>query len=340
MFGLATDIGVDLGTATVLVYVKGRGVVLKEPSVVAMEQESGRILAIGEDARRMIGRTPGNIVAVRPLRDGVIANYGVTESMLKYFLSRVCGRQMLFRPKIMVCVPSGVTSVEKKAVLEAAVQAGASRAFVIEEPLAAALGAGIDITKPSGSMVVDIGGGTTDVAVLSLGGIVVSQSLRVGGDKCDEAIIRWVRREHNLMIGERTAEEIKIEVGTAFPGGRDAAMDVRGRDLVSGLPKTIMMNSDEVAAALSEPIEAIMTSIHSVLERTPPELASDIIEKGIVMTGGGSLLHGLDVFITKRTGVPANLADDPISCVAIGAGKVLEFPESYQDHVQVLKRVL
>ncbi|MCL4424146.1 MAG: rod shape-determining protein MreB, partial [Firmicutes bacterium] len=272
------EAGIDLGTATVLVYVKNRGIVLREPSVVVMERQSKRILAIGEEARRMLGRTPGNIVATRPLRDGVIADYTITEAMLRYFLGRVFGKSPLARPRLMICVPSGVTSVEKRAVIQAAEQAGARSTQLIEEPLAAALGAGLDITAPGANLVVDIGGGTTDIAVLSLGGIVLSHSLRVAGDKLDEAIIRYIRREHNLLIGERTAEEIKITVGTAVPGSRDAAMEVRGRDLVAGLPKSIHLGSDQVGAAITEPLTSITDSVRSVLERTPPELAADLAQ--------------------------------------------------------------
>jgi len=300
MFGLAMDIGVDLGTATSLIYVRGKGIVLQEPSVVAIDQDTRRVLAIGVEARRMLGRTPGNIMAIRPLKDGVIADYDVTEMMLKYFLSRVCGRRMFLRPRIMVCIPSGVTTVEKRAVIEATMQAGARRTYLIEEPLAAAIGAGLDISQPSGSIVVDVGGGTTDVAVLSLGGIVISESLRVGGDKFDEAIVRHVKREYNLMIGERTAEELKIEVGTADPRG-DKRMEVRGRDLLTGLPKTIEMTGAECLQAMQEPITAVVDVIKSVLERTPPELAADIVDKGLVLTGGGALLDGLDRLISRET---------------------------------------
>ncbi len=340
MFGLGMDIAVDLGTANVLVYVKGKGIVLREPSVVAIERDTGRILAVGEEARRMLGRTPGNITATRPLRDGVIADYDVTEAMLKYFISRIAGRRTLFRPRIMVCVPSGITTVEKRAVLEACMQAGARKTYLIEEPLAAALGAGVDITVPSGSMVVDIGGGTTDVAVLSLGGIVLSESLRLGGDRFDEAIARYIKREYNLMIGERTAEDLKIEIGTAFPQERDEAVDVRGRDLVSGLPKTIRVTSRETYEAMLEPITAVIEVLKSVLERTPPELAADIIDKGIVLTGGGALLHGLDRLVAEETGIPVHLADDPMSCVAMGTGKALEAYETLQNHLVVMKKVM
>lgn len=330
-----TDAGIDLGTATVLVYVKNRGIVLREPSVVVMERNTQKILAIGEEARRMLGRTPGNIVALRPLRDGVIADYTVTEAMLRYFLGRVFGRNPLVRPRLMICVPSGITSVEKRAVIQAAEQAGAKSTRLIEEPLAAALGAGLDITSPGANMVVDIGGGTTDIAVLSLGGIVLSHSLRVAGDKLDEAIIRYVRREHNLLIGERTAEEIKINVGTAIPGSRDGTMEVRGRDLVAGLPKNIYLDSRQVGQALMEPLTAITDAVCSVLERTPPELASDLAQRGLVLTGGGALLHGIDTLLRERTGIPVHVADDPLSCVALGAGRALDYPSIYEDHIDL-----
>jgi len=338
LFGMSQDIGIDLGTATVLVFIKGKGIVLREPSVVAKDVDTDRILAIGEEARRMIGRTPGNIVAVRPMREGVIADYDTTEHMIRYFIEKVAGRSLFFKPRIMVCVPSGVTTVEKRAVLEAANQAGAKETYLIEEPLAAALGAGLEISEPFGSMVVDIGGGTTDVAVLSLGGIVVSSSIRVAGDKFDEAIIRYLRKEHKLMIGERTAEEIKIRVGTAYPEGRKESMEVRGRDLVSGLPKTVMITSLEIREALAEPIGLVIDCVRGVLERTPPELASDIIDRGIVMTGGGAMLNGLDVLITKQTSIPAHLAEDATSCVALGTGIALDSLEILQNHLTTTKR--
>jgi len=312
------NVGVDLGTATVLIYVEGKGIVLREPSVVAIEQDTRRILAIGEDARRMIGRTPGNIVAIRPMRDGVIADYEVTLAMLKHFLSRVCGSTFFSRPRIMICVPPGVTGVEKRAVLQACAEVGARSTLIIEEPLAAALGAGLDIASPGANMVVDVGGGTTDIAVLSLGGVVISESLRIAGDEFDEAVARSVRREHNVLIGERTSEEIKMCIGTARVGLRDASMEVRGRDLVEGLPKSILVTSTEVALALEEPIAAIVDRVKSVLERTPPELAADLAERGIVLTGGGSLLHGLDTVLAHETGIPVRVAEDPISCVARG----------------------
>ncbi|KNZ68416.1 MreB/Mrl family cell shape determining protein [Thermincola ferriacetica] len=325
MFFFGTDIGVDLGTANVLVFVKGKGIVLREPSVVAIDKLTGRIIAVGEEARKMLGRTPGNIVATRPLREGVIADYDVTEKMLKYFINKACGRSFFFRPRIMVCIPSGVTGVEERAVRQAALQAGARQAHLIEEPLAAALGAGLEISEASGSMVVDIGGGTTDIAVLSLGGIVTSESLRVGGDKFDEAIVRYIRREFNLMIGERTAEELKMTVGTAYPQGKteNTVTDIRGRDLVTGLPKTVKVSSQQTYEAMQEVIESVVSAVKEVLERTPPELSADIINKGICMTGGGSLLNGLDTLLSKETGLPVYVADDPLSCVALGTGKAL-----------------
>ena len=339
--GLAHDIGIDLGTATILVYIKGKGIVLNEPSVVAKDVDTGRILAIGEEARRMIGRTPGNIVAVRPLREGVIADYETTEQMLRYFIDKVAGKALFFKPRIMVCVPSGVTTVEKRAVLEAALQAGAKETFLIEEPLAAALGAGLDIAEPCGAMVVDIGGGTTDVAVISLGGIVVSASIRVAGDAFDDAIIRYLRREQKLMIGERTAEEIKIRIGTAYTeynDSRNEAMDVRGRDLVSGMPKTVVMTASETRQAMAEPIGLIVDCVKNVLERTPPELASDIIDRGIVMTGGGAMLRGLDILITKQTHIPAYLAEDATSCVARGTGIALDSLGTLSSHLTTTRK--
>lgn len=338
MFGMSMDIGVDLGTANVLVYIKGKGIVLREPSVVAIDRDSNRILAIGEEARRMLGRTPGNIIAIRPLREGVIADYDTTETMLRHFIEKVAGKSMFFKPRIMVCIPSGVTTVEKRAVLEAAIQAGARKTYLVEEPLAAALGAGLIISEPCGSMVVDIGGGTTDVAVLSLGGIVVSESLRIGGDKFDESLVKYVKREYNIMIGERTAEEIKVNIGTAFSGGREETMEIRGRDLISGLPKTMRISSRETSEALVEPVSLIVDCVKSVLEKTPPELAADIVDRGIVMTGGGSLLHGLDTLINQETGIPTYLADDPLSCVALGTGKALESLESIQDSLTTIKK--
>ncbi|WP_427337928.1 rod shape-determining protein [Caloranaerobacter sp. DY30410] len=323
MFGFRTDIGIDLGTASVLVYIKGKGIVLKEPSVVAIDKNTNKVLAVGEEARRMLGRTPGNIVAIRPLRDGVISDFEITQKMLKHFINKAVGK-MLFRPRIIVCVPSGVTEVEKKAVIDASNQAGARKTYLIEEPIAAAIGAELDIYKPIGNMVIDIGGGTTDIAVISLGGIVVSKSIKIAGDKFDEAIIKYIRKKHNMMIGERTAEDLKIKIGTAFPREKEVYMEVRGRNLVSGLPRTIRISSTEVLEALDEPVTAIADAVHSVLEKTPPELSSDLSNKGIIMTGGGSLLYGLDKRISERTGIPVKVAEDAISCVAIGTGKVLD----------------
>ena len=324
--GLGLDIGIDLGTASVLIYIKGKGIVLREPSVVAIDKNTDRILAVGEEARRMLGRTPGNIVACRPLRDGVISDYHVTERMLKYFLSKVTASSFfrLFKPRVMICVPSGVTEVEKRAVEDAAVQAGARKTYLIEEPIAAAIGAGIDITKACGSMVVDVGGGTTDIAVISLGGTVVSTSIKVAGDKFDEAIVRYMRKKHNLMIGERTAEELKISIGTVFPRPEEVSMDIRGRNLISGLPKTITVTSTELMDALDEPVSSGVEAVHSVLERTPPELAADISDRGIVMTGGGSLVYGLDKLLEHKTGIKVIIADDAVSAVAVGTGKALD----------------
>ncbi|NPV44356.1 MAG: rod shape-determining protein [Firmicutes bacterium] len=339
MFGfLAADIGIDLGTASVLVYVKGKGVILQEPSVVAIEKDTQKILAVGEEARRMIGRTPGNITAVRPLKDGVIADYDVTEMMLKYFIGKICGKRLLLRPRIMVCIPTGVTTVEKRAVLEATQSAGARKVYLIEEPVAAAIGAGLDISKPYGNMVVDIGGGTTDVAVLSLGNIVYSQSIRVAGDKFDEALVRYIRKEYNIMIGERTAEELKINVGTAFPKERNESMEIRGRNLVTGLPKNIIITSEETYKAMEEPIQAVIDCIFHVLENTPPELSADISERGIVMTGGGSLLNGLDKLISERTQIPVHVAEDAISCVAVGTGMALEHLDKLEPSLITYKK--
>lgn len=320
------NIGIDLGTATVLVYVKGKGIVLKEPSVVAIEKRTKKVLAVGEEARRMIGRTPGNIVAIRPLRDGVISDYDITEKMLKYFIDKIIVKKgffKFFKPEIVVCVPSGVTEVERRAVEEATKQAGARHVDLIEEPTAAAIGAGLDISQAEGNMVIDIGGGTTDVAVISYGGNVVSTSIKVAGDKFDEAIIKYMRKKHNLLIGERTAENIKINIGIAYPKEPEETMAVRGRNLVSGLPTTIDITSNEMLKALNECIVQIADAVHSVLEKTPPELSADISDKGIIMTGGGSLLWGLDKLISKRTGIDVYVADDAVSCVAKGTGEVL-----------------
>ena len=322
---LSTDIGIDLGTASILVYIKGKGVVLKEPSVVAINRDTNEIKAIGEDARLMIGRTPGNIMAVRPLRQGVISNYTVTEQMLKYFIKKAMGKRTLRKPRISVCIPSGATEVEKKAVEEAAYAAGAREVAIIEEPVAAAIGAGIDISKACGNMIVDIGGGTSDIAVISLGGTVVSTSGKIAGDDFDEAIVRYMRKKHNLLIGERTAEDVKIQIGSAYKRPELATMEVRGRNLVTGLPKTITITSDETLEALREPAMQIVDAVHNVLERTPPELAADIYDRGIVMTGGGSLLSGLDSLIEEKTGINTMIAEEPLIAVAIGTGRFVEF---------------
>ena len=332
------DIGVDLGTANVLVYIKGKGIVLREPSVVAIDRDRNKVLEIGEAARCMLGRTPGNIVAIRPLREGVIADYDMTESMLRHFIERVIGHSFMFKPRIMICIPSGCTTVERRAVLEAAQQAGARKTCLIEEPLAAALGAGLDIAEPYGSMVVDIGGGTTDIAVISLGGIVVSESLRIGGDKFDEAIIRYVKKEYNVMIGERTSEEIKINIGSALRDVKEGSLEVRGRDLLTGLPKTIKLAVNEICGALEEPVLCIVQCVKKVLEDTPPELASDIMDRGIVMTGGGSMLFGLDKLIQRETGIPTYLAEDPLSCVALGTGKALDCMDQIGDSLTTLRK--
>ena len=322
-FGFGQDIGIDLGTATVIVYIKGRGIVLREPSVVAVDKNTGNVLAVGGEARRMLGRTPGNIVATRPLRDGVISDYTVTEKMLKNFISKVCGKS-IFAPRIMICIPSQVTEVEKKAVIDAAIQAGARKVYLIEEPIAAAIGAGIDISKPHGNMVVDIGGGTTDVAVISLGGSVVHSSLKVAGDKFDEYIVKYIKKKHNIVIGERTAEDLKINIGCVYPKIQDKEMDIRGRDLGTGLPKTITMHSSEMMEALLEPAMMIVDAVHGVLEKTPPELIADISDKGIYMTGGGCLLDGLDKLLQEKTGINVMIAQDAVSCVALGTGKALD----------------
>jgi len=328
MFG--ADIGIDLGTANVLVYIKGKGVVLREPSVVAIDRDNNKILAVGQEARRMLGRTPGNIVAIRPLRQGVISDYTVTEKMLKYFIAKAVGRRFR-KPRITVCVPSGVTEVEKRAVEEATYQAGARKVNIIEEPIAAAIGAGIDISKACGSMVVDIGGGTSDIAVISLGGVVASTSIKIAGDNFDEAIVRFMRKKHNLLIGERTAEDIKINIGTAYKRPDSLTMDVRGRNLITGLPKTITVTSEETEEALRESTSKIVEAVHGVLEKTPPELASDIADRGIVLTGGGSLLQGLEQLIESKTGISVITAEDALTCVAIGTGKYVEYLASQKN---------
>jgi len=328
-FRIGTDMGIDLGTATVLVFIKGKGIILKEPSVVSIDRNNNKVLAVGEEARQMIGRTPGNIVAIRPLRDGVISDYDITEKMLKHFIRKACGSRRVSAPRVVVCVPCEATEVEKRAVKDAAINAGAKKVYLIEEPLAAAIGAGLDITKASGNMIIDIGGGTADIAVISLGGMVVRQSIKIAGDKFDEAIVKYIRKEHKLMIGERTAEDLKINIGCAFPRPIDIGMDIRGRDLITGLPKTITVTSEELRIALAETVNAIADCAHAVLENTPPELAADIFDKGIMMTGGGSLLNGLDKLIEKVTRVPVFVAADAVSCVAFGTGKVLEYFDKY-----------
>ena len=322
----SADIGIDLGTSSILVYVKGRGVVLREPAVVAYDKDQEKIVEIGEEARLMLGRTPGNIISVKPLRHGVISDYTTTEKMLKYFIRKAVGRNFFGRrPKICVCVPSGVTEVEKRAVEEATYNAGAREVTIIEEPIAAAIGAGIDIVRPVGNMVVDIGGGTTDIAVISMRGAVVSRSIKVAGDDFDEAIVRYIRKRHNLLIGDRTAEEVKINVGTCYKRPENISMDVRGRDLMTGLPKTVLITSDETEEALREPTGQIVEAIHAVMEKTPPELAADIADRGIVLTGGGALLHGMEQLIEEKTGITTMTAEDPLSAVAIGTGKYVEF---------------
>ncbi len=325
-----TDIGIDLGTASILVYIRGKGVVLKEPSVVAFDRDTDKIKAIGEDARLMLGRTPGNIVAVRPLRQGVISDYRVTEKMMKYFIQKALGKKTFRKPRIAVCVPSGVTEVEKKAVEDATYQAGAREVSIIEEPIAAAIGAGIDISKPCGNMIVDIGG-TSDIAVISLGGTVVSASIKIAGDDFDEAIVRYMRKKHNLLIGERTAEDLKIKIGSAYKRPEVDYMDVRGRNLVTGLPRTVKVSSEETEEALHETTVQIVETIHSVLEKTPPELAADIADRGIVLTGGGSLLRGLEDLIAAKTGINTMTAEDPMTAVAIGTGKYVEFLAGYRE---------
>lgn len=323
LFG-SNDVGIDLGTSSVVIYVKGKGIVLREPSVVAIDKSTGRILEVGEEARKMLGRTPGNILAIRPLRDGVISDYDVTERMLRYFLQKTAGRNPFFRPRVVVCVPSGVTEVERRSVVEAALDAGARYARLIEEPIAAAIGAGVDISAPRGNMVVDIGGGTTDIAVISMGRAVLSSSVKSAGNAFDEAIVRYCRRKYGLLIGERTAENVKLRLGGATPRPETLYMDISGRDLASGLPKTVHISSDEANEALQEPLFAILDAIHSVMEQTPPELAADIYESGIMMTGGGALLYNMEVLVSERINIPCRIADDATSCVARGTGLALE----------------
>ena len=331
-------VGIDLGTSSVIIYVKGKGVVLNEPSVVALDRVSGRILEVGEEARKMLGRTPGNIVAVRPLRDGVINDYDITEKMLRFFLKKIAGRRFFFKPRVVVCVPSGVTELERRSVVEATLDAGAQSTRLIEEPIAAAVGAGIDILKPYGSMVVDIGGGTTDIAVISMGKAVLSSSSVIAGDAFDDYIIKYMKKRHNLLIGERTAEALKIHLGGATQRPEELFMEVSGRNVISGMPKIVNVSSDEVAEALEEPVNEIMTQIHDVLERTPPELAADIFENGIVLTGGGALLYNLDAFASYQIKIPCKVAKEPITCVARGTGIVLENMDRYGDVIFDYKR--
>lgn len=332
--GLSHDMGIDLGTANTLVHIKGKGIVLREPSVVAIKSDTGDVLAVGDEAKRMIGRTPGSIVAIRPMKDGVIADFDVTQAMLKYFIRKAMNTKSFVRPRVVVGVPSGVTEVEKRAVIDAAQQAGAREAYLIEEPMAAAIGAGLPVEAATGSMVVDIGGGTTEIAVISLGGIVTSCSIRIGGDEMDSSIIQYIKREYNLLIGERTAEEIKINIGTAIVNpNQDKTMDIRGRDLVSGLPKTVRIKSSEVCEALSEPVHKIVEAVKGTLEKTPPELAADVMDHGIMMTGGGSLLNSLDKLLSHETGMPVLVSEDALSCVGEGTGRSLE-------NIELLKRVV
>jgi len=331
----SNDLAIDLGTANTLVYLKGKGVVIAEPSVVAVQKDSvgqKKVLAVGNDAKNMLGRTPASIVAIRPMKDGVIADFDITEEMLRYFIRKIHDRKALVRPRIVICVPSGITQVEKRAVKESAESAGAREVYLIEEPMAAAIGAGLPITEASGNMIVDIGGGTTEVAVISLAGIVYAKSVRVGGDKMDEAIVQYVKRKYNLLIGDRTAEAIKIEIGEAYPGNEKGTYEVKGRDLVSGVPKTQEINSDEMREALTEPINAIVEAVRNALERTPPELAADIVDKGIVLAGGGAMLRNLDVLLREETGLPVVIAEDPLSCVVLGSGRVL-------DELELLRQV-
>jgi rod shape-determining protein MreB len=322
----SNDMGIDLGTATTLVYIKGEGVVLCEPSVVALNKSTGQVIAVGEEAKRMLGRTPGNIVAVRPMKDGVISDFEITEAMLRYFIKKVHRRRVLVRPAMVVAIPSGITEVEKRAVKDSAERAGARSVDLIEEPKAAAVGAGLPVEDPAGNMIIDIGGGTTELAVLSLGGIVCSQSIRIAGDEMDDAIIDYLGKNYNLMIGERTAEEIKIRIGSAYPLDEELTMDVRGRDLISGLPKTITITSVEIREALQGPVRAIVEASKTTLEQTPPELASDLIDRGIVMAGGGAMLRGLDKLISEETGLPVHIADDPLTAVVLGTGQTLDMP--------------
>ena len=332
---MVKQIGIDLGTANVLVYMRGRGIVINEPSVVAISAKDGKVKAVGLEARNMLGREPRDTIeVVRPMRDGVIADYVVTQEMLKYFISKAAGRFSLVRPEVMICVPAGVTGVERRAVRDAALAAGARRAYLISEPLAAAIGARVPVADPSGNMIIDIGGGTTEVAVISLNGIVVARSLRVGGNRFDEAISNYIKRRYNLRIGERTAEEVKIAIGSAMPSESDESMEVRGRDEVAGLPRTVQIHANEVTDAITEPLEAIIGAVRAVLEDTPPELSSDIIDKGMILTGGGALLRALPDLLTEVTGVPCYVADDPLSCVAVGTGLALEHMDILRDSLE------
>lgn len=326
------DMGIDLGTATTLVFIKGQGIVLCEPSVVAIQRGTNHVLAVGEEAKRMLGRTPGNIVAIRPMKDGVIADFEITESMLRYFIRKVHKSRHMVRPRMVIAIPSGITEVEKRAVKDSALHAGAREVFMVEEPVAAAIGVGLPIQEPAGNMIIDIGGGTTEIAVISLAGIVFSRSIRIGGDEMDDAITEYLKKTYNLMIGERTAEDVKMKIGSAYPLEEELTMEVRGRDLVAGLPKMITITSEEIREALADPISQIIESVRITLERTPPELSADLIERGIVMAGGGSLLKGLDKLIQEETGLPVHVAEDPLTAVALGTGKVLS-------EIQYLKKV-
>ena len=335
MFGFlnsfSRDMGIDLGTANTLVHLKGKGIIIREPSVVAVEKDTNAVLAVGAEAKRMIGRTPGNIVAIRPLKDGVIADFDITQAMLRFFIKKAIRNKSFVRPRVVVGVPSGVTAVEKRAVVDAAIQAGAREAYLIEEPMAAAIGAGLPVQEATGSMIVDIGGGTAEVAVISLGGVVVSKSIRIGGDEMDDAIVNYIKRKYNLLIGERTAEEVKIEIGTAMEVEKPTRMDIRGRDLVTGLPKTLTISQNQVCEALAEPLEGIIDAIKGTLEKTPPELAADIMDRGIVMTGGSSLLRNFDRVLSRETGMPVLVSEDALSCVALGTGIAVE-------HIDVFKK--
>ena len=337
MCAFARDIGIDLGTASVLVYVKGNGIILNEPSVVAIDKNNGKLLKVGEEARQMLGRTPGNIIAIRPLREGVISDYDMTERMLREFIRKVAGF-MLFKPRVIICVPSGITEVEERAVVDAGIQSGCRRVYLIEEPIAAAIGAGIDIMKPDGHMVVDIGGGTADIAVISLGGVVESASIKVAGDQFNEAVVKYMRRKHNILVGESTAEKMKISIGCVYPKEEETTMDVKGRCLLTGLPKTITVSSGEMLEAFEEPTERILESIHAVLERTPPELVADVSTNGIMMTGGGSMVYGFDKLITSRTGIATSVAENAIACAAEGTGRSLDMITDMQEGTINLSR--